>query len=82
LATQSLPRWSRLRAHLCKLPATAAPKCSVILLRAASPTGEPPVVAYRSDGSRLTLVSKETSDRWLRLVGLLPRHRARSRRRL
>jgi hypothetical protein len=54
---------------LCKLPATAAPKCSVILLRAASPTGEPPVAAYRSDGSRLTVVSEETSDRWLRLVG-------------
>jgi hypothetical protein len=54
---------------LCKLPATAAPECSVILLRAASPTGEPPVAVYRSDGSRLTVVSKETSNRWLRLVG-------------
>jgi hypothetical protein len=54
---------------LCKLPAIAARECSVILLRAASPAGEPPVAAYRSDGSRLTVVSKETSDRWLRLVG-------------
>jgi len=54
---------------LCKLPATAAPECSVILLRTASPTGEPPVAAYRSDGSRLTVVSKNTSNRWLRLVG-------------
>ena len=52
-------------AGLCEVPPGVGAECAVIFFRSASA----PVVAYRGDGSRLDVVSKEAaSTKWLKLA--------------